>query len=110
MTSNRPTRPDREILNAFVDLAGPDLWLRRLAEIRRQAQVGPRAGKAILNRQIAAYTVERLRKGLPVAREADVHSAGRPRASGGAPGAAKPIPSRCRRHWPAAGHRRSLTP
>ncbi|MBV9117915.1 MAG: hypothetical protein JOY63_11210, partial [Acetobacteraceae bacterium] len=72
MTSNRPTRPDREILSAFVDLAGPDLWLRRLAEIRRQAQVGPRAGKAILNRQIAAYTVERLRKGLPVASEADL--------------------------------------
>ncbi|HJS86126.1 MAG TPA: hypothetical protein VJ779_11765 [Acetobacteraceae bacterium] len=63
---------DREALNAFVELAGRDLWRSRLAEIRRRAEIGPRAGKAILNRHFAVYGIERLRKGLPPASQAEL--------------------------------------
>jgi hypothetical protein len=72
MNDARSPRPDRGTLDAFVELAGPDLWRSRLAEIRRQTQIGPRAGKAILNRHAACYAIERLRKGLPPASEIEL--------------------------------------
>ncbi len=68
----RSPRPDRGTLDAFVGLAGPELWRSRLTDIRRQAEVGPRAGKAILNRHAACYAIERLRKGVPVASETEL--------------------------------------
>lgn len=57
-------RPDRVMLDAFVGLIGAALWRDRLADIRRQAAIGPRAGKAILSRHAACYAIERLRRGI----------------------------------------------
>lgn len=56
---------DRGVLDAFVDLAGPASWRARFEDIRRQAAVGPRAGKAIHVRHAACYAIERLRRGVP---------------------------------------------
>lgn len=56
---------DRGVLDAFVDLAGPALWRARFEDIRRQAAIGPRAGKAIHARHAACYAIERLRRGVP---------------------------------------------
>ncbi|MEO8715384.1 MAG: hypothetical protein ABI369_10255 [Acetobacteraceae bacterium] len=64
-------RSDRGTLDAFVGLAGPDLWRARFAEIRRQAAIGPRAGKAIHNRHSVCYAIERLRRGIGVPTEAE---------------------------------------
>ncbi len=68
----RLPRPNRGTLDAFVELAGPDLWRSRLADIRRQTAVGPRAGKAILNRHAACYAIARLRKGSETASETEL--------------------------------------
>lgn len=59
-------RSDHGTLDAFVELAGRDLWRARFAEIRRQAAVGPRAGKAINSRHAACFAIERLRRGIGV--------------------------------------------
>ncbi len=65
-------RPDRRTLDAFTGLAGPGVWRNRLAEIQRQAAVGPRAGKAILSRHAAFYAIERLRRGLAAPSEGEL--------------------------------------
>ncbi len=62
---------DRGVLDAFVDLAGPALWRARFEDIRRQAAIGPRAGKAIHARHIACYAIERLRRGVAATTEAE---------------------------------------
>ena len=62
---------DRGVLDAFVDLAGPALWRARFEDIRRQAAIGPRVGKAIHARHAACYAIERLRRGTAAPTEAD---------------------------------------
>ena len=57
-------RSDRATLDAFVALVGADLWRDRLADIRRQAAIGPRTGKAVLGRHAACPAIERLRRGM----------------------------------------------
>ncbi len=55
--------PRREALEAFVALAGAGHWRARFIELERQAGVGPRAGKAVIDRHAPYYAVERLRRG-----------------------------------------------
>jgi hypothetical protein len=62
MPSSSPS--DRSSLDAFVAMAGIDLWRDRIAEIERQARGGPRSGKAVLQHHGLSYAIERLRRGL----------------------------------------------
>lgn len=57
-----PARPDVAALDAFVALVGERAWRDRMVEIGRQAQRGPRQGRAILQRHASEITIERLRQ------------------------------------------------
>ena len=56
-----PQLPDPRTIEEFIDLAGRSRWIRRLREIERSAAIGPRSGKAVLQRHGVEYTLERLR-------------------------------------------------
>jgi hypothetical protein len=51
-------------LDEFVRLIGARLWMQRVAAIKREAQCGRRAGKAVLQGHAIALAVERLRGGM----------------------------------------------
>jgi len=48
-------------LDTFIQLAGPPVWSRRLAELGRSGTLGPRAGQALRQRHAIELTLERLR-------------------------------------------------
>jgi hypothetical protein len=52
---------DHRMIEDFIDLAGRSRWSRRLHEIAHHAAIGPRSGKAILQRHGVEYALERLR-------------------------------------------------
>ncbi len=49
------------MIEDFIDLADRSRWSRRLHEIERQAAIGPRSGKAILQRHAVECALERIR-------------------------------------------------
>ena len=53
--------PNHRAIEDFIDLVGRSRWFRRLHEIERQAAIGPRSGKAILQRHGVEWALERLR-------------------------------------------------
>ncbi len=66
-----PQPPDRRMIEDFIDLADRSRWARRLHEIERQAAIGPRSGKAILQRHTVECALERLRSGAAPASVAE---------------------------------------
>jgi len=56
-----PQPPDHRTIEDFIDLAGRSRWTRRLHEIERHAAIGPRSGKAVLQRHGVECALERLR-------------------------------------------------
>ena len=66
----------RQALDAFVALAGPQLWKARMAEIGARAASGPRAGQAVRQRHALELAIERLRGTLTrPASTAELHAA-----------------------------------
>ena len=55
---------DLAALDGFVALVGEARWRKRIAEISRCIDKGPRAGKAILQRHATELAIERLRRRL----------------------------------------------
>ncbi|HKM64014.1 MAG TPA: hypothetical protein VJY39_16135 [Acidisphaera sp.] len=55
------TSPDIAALDEFVRLIGARLWKQRVDAIKREAQCGRRAGKAVLQRFAVPLAIERLR-------------------------------------------------
>jgi hypothetical protein len=49
-------------LDAFVQIAGPALWARRMAAIARNVKPGQRSGRALVQRHAFEITLERLRR------------------------------------------------
>ena len=56
-----PQPPDHRTIEDFIDLAGRSRWSRRMHEIEHHAAIGPRSGKAVLQRHGVEYALERLR-------------------------------------------------
>jgi hypothetical protein len=56
-----PLSPDRRTIEDFIDLVDRPRWTRRLHEIERSAAIGPRFGKAMLQRHAVECALERLR-------------------------------------------------
>ena len=63
MAIEHPTS-DLTALDAFVALVGETRWRKRIVEISRSTEQGPRAGKAILQRHVSELAIERLRRRL----------------------------------------------
>lgn len=53
-----PTRT----LDSFIQLAGPPVWAKRLADLGRHSALGRRAGQALRQRHAIELTLERLRR------------------------------------------------
>jgi hypothetical protein len=63
MGSAQQTAPaERRAAERFVELMGRTAWDARLAGLRRQAAVGPRMGRALLQRHLIECTIDRLRQ------------------------------------------------
>ncbi len=61
--SSVPPAPDRQTIDAFIDLLGASRWSARLQAIECQPALGRRAGKAALQRHAVECALERLRRG-----------------------------------------------
>jgi hypothetical protein len=52
------------MVDGFIDFIGESLWSARVRAIERQGALGPRSGKAILQRHAIECMLERLRRGV----------------------------------------------
>ena len=73
ITSSTPVLPDRPAIQEFIDLLGADRWAARVRSIERRGTLGPRAGKAILQRHAVECALERLRRGIRTSTVAERH-------------------------------------
>jgi hypothetical protein len=60
----QPPPYDPRVLDAFIALAGPDIWAARMVEIVARAASGPRAGRLTRQRHALELSIERLRGAL----------------------------------------------
>lgn len=60
----QPAPYDSLALDAFIALAGPDVWAARMAEIASRTASGPRAGRLARQRHALELSIERLRGAL----------------------------------------------
>jgi hypothetical protein len=60
-------RRDLEAVEAFIELAGRQVWPARMAEIGREAARSQRVGRALVQLHAVEIAIERLRRGVPAA-------------------------------------------
>ncbi len=73
IATSTPVLPDRPMIQEFIDLLGADRWADRVRSIERRGTIGPRAGKAILQRHAVECALERLRRGTRTPTAAERH-------------------------------------
>lgn len=73
IATSSPVLSDRPMIQEFIDLIGADRWADRVRSIERRGTIGPRAGKAILQRHAVEFALERLRRGTRAPSVAEWH-------------------------------------